>query len=201
MKKILITPLIIFVIIFGLYQVSKVFVPPSIQVYLASVAGCDIDQQALAAEDPQFEQIKWWEYPLMHIYKFEKLYFASEFVITDFVTQNASVYHLLLVASDETKSTCNKEIFSLLNSYSKLGAPIDHYSDNGLTPLQEAVITKNVPFIKVLLMNGADLSLKTRISRPSIKGLDAIELAEYFVSKKPSNLKINAVLTALKNEI
>lgn len=200
MKKILIGLLIVSAVSFITYKTAKLFIRPSIQVYFAGVAGCDFDQQALV-EDSQFEKVKWWEYPLMHIFKFEQMYFTNEFVITDVVTQNTSVYHILLIASDATKSSCDKEVFSLLNSYTKLGAPIDYYSENGLTALQEAVITTNVPFIKALLINGADPSLKTRISRPSINGLNAIELAEYIVSKSPNNAKRNAVLAVLKNEI
>ena len=74
MKKALIISLAIFVSALGLYKTAKIFIPSSIQVYFAGVAGCNFDQQALAERDPQFEKIKWWELsistvfsPLLHL--------------------------------------------------------------------------------------------------------------------------------------
>jgi ankyrin repeat protein len=186
------------VLALGLYKAAKTLIPPSIQVFFAGVAGCNIDQQALSENDSQFEGTKWWEYPLMHIFNIDQRYFARQFVVSDSVIQNASVYHILLAASDETGAACDKEILSLLDRYSEIGAPIDHYGDNGLTALQEAIITQNISIVKALLENGADKTLRTRIDRPSINGLDAIELAEYFSYKNPNDPEISAMLSELK---
>lgn len=201
MKKTIAIFLVLLLAIFGSIKVAKFFVPPSIEVYFAALSGCDIDEEALAKEDPQFEKIKWWEHILMRVYRIEQMYFTNEFVVSDFVVQNSSVYHLLLVASDETQNSCDQEVFALLNRYNDQGAPINHFNEQGLTALQDAVISRNKPFVEILLASGANPNLKTQIKGSSISNMSSIEIAEFFISKNAHKQEFGALLEAMKNEI
>jgi len=167
--------------------ISFKIIPASTQVYLAGIAGCEISNEELAEGDPEFEGIKWWEPYISHAYRIKQMNMGGSFVINDSFSENESVYHLLLTASDSTKEICDKEIISLVQNYGKLGANINHYNDRGFTPLHEAVIMKNIPLIATFLELGADRGLEVKNPSYKISGMNTNEMIEFFINRNPEN--------------
>jgi len=201
MRKISFVILCLIFVVVGSYATAKIFIPPSIEVYFAGISGCDINEESLSKNEPNFQRIKWWERLLTHIYRFEQKNLKNEFVITDSLTEDSSVYHIMLLASDNTASYCDSEITSLIREYRKLGVPIDLLNADGLTALHEAVIMKNQPIIQVLVESGANIDLKNSKIESPISGMSAIEIANFFLTRKPDDKEIKSIIKLLENEI
>jgi len=187
--------------LFLAWVLATILVPPSVQVYIAGVAGCKNLNAALIENDARFKQVEYWERPLALVFRWKQMLFGGSFIVTDFLTNNESVFHILLTASDNTNRLCDGEILGLVAQYHKLGAPIDYYNERGYTPLQEAVITGNENFVRVLLSLGADKTLRTRGSHTSIYDMNAIEIAEFFHSKNPDIERRELITKLLRGEI
>jgi len=108
---------------------------------------------------------------------------------------------ILFLTSDNTASYCDSEIVSLITEYRKLGAPIDHLNADGLTALHEAVIMKNQPIIQVLVESGANIDFKNSKTESPISGMSAIEIANFFLARKPDDQKIKSIIKLLESEI
>ena len=200
MKKVVILSFVIAVAAV-LYGATKIFIPPSIEIYFASVAGCKFDEKALSENDSQFEKIKLWEYPLMHAYRFKHWYLSRNYIVSDWLVENQSVFHILVTSSDNTLGMCDENIIRMLKRYKEHGAPINHYNSQGFTALHEAVILQNISLSKALVESGSNVELRVNSSTSSINGLNVREIIELFASKNPNQHVWDKMNQIMSNEI
>ena len=168
--------------------------PTSVQVYFAGIAGCNLPNADLLEEGSQFKEVKFWEPPLAYIYRWKQLTSAEAFIIDDDLVSNESVFHLLLTASDGTNNKCDTQITDFVKYYYNEGAPIDHVSERGFTPIQEAIITKNINMIRLFKDLGANLDLKVNKNGSPLNGLNAKKIAEYLLEKNPGDDSLKKIL-------
>ena len=176
------------------------FMPTSIQVYFAGIAGCDLSDEVLGKDDPKFEGVKFWEPPLAQIYRWKQLVVSEDFVVNDSLSTNESVYHILLTASDNTKYTCDNEIITFVKHYFELGAPVDHMNDRGFTPIHEAIITGNVNFVSLLKDLDSNLNLKVIKAGSPVDDFNSRELAQYFLEKNPGDKRWEEISETIKTK-
>ena len=176
-------------------------IPPSLQIYFAGVAGCNVSDEILGKDDPKFEGVKFWEPPLAHIYRWKQLVSEENFVVNDSLTKNDSVYHIFLTASDSTENVCDNEILEMVNYYHRLGAPIDHYNDRGFTPLHESILMQNISMARSFLKLNANRNMVVKKEGSPVDNMNVIELAVYVQGKNPEEEIPAMMVKLLKNEI
>ncbi len=198
MKKLFIIPLSIVLLsaviatgcLFVITGLVKLATPPSFQITYAAIAGCK-NQQAIQKNDGGlFQGFGYLEPYIPYLLRWDQMLFNDHFMITDNLVNNQSVFHILLTASELGESECDEQIMSLAQHYQSRGADIDPFNDYGMTPLQEAVITRNENFVRFYIGMGANKYLKTKSNIPLISGMDVHQIVRLFRERDPNDLKL-----------
>ena len=173
-----------------------VFVPPSLQISLAGVAGCSATQEQWRQNsDEHFEEVKFWELAMAQMYRFrEQIWPRLE--VSDWLLDSGTPLHLLLTMSDSSPDVCDSEILSLFEHYLISGVDVNAYDDYGITAIHQAVIFRKVKFVQLLVDYSADISLPVKIEGSPILGMDVSQIIEEFRShSNDQNLKkISAII-------
>lgn len=170
---------IFFAVIYGAFAI----VPKSLQIYLASIATCDITDEQLRNIDDQFVSAKWWERPVSQLYRAKYWFSMGQPLISEELSGDLSVLHLSLTAAVSNENICDREALALFTRFIEQGAPIDYYDSLGYTVLQQAIIYRKPEFVKVLLDNGANPELKVKRKDSPLFDLDSVKIAQYFMGK------------------
>ncbi|MBN0989513.1 hypothetical protein [Amphritea pacifica] len=206
MKKLIIIPLGI-VLLFAVAAVGylllmtglmKAATPPSFQITYAAIAGCKNQQEIQQNDGALFQGFDYLAPYIPYLLRWDQMLFNDHFVITDGLVSNQSVFHILLTASELGESECDEQIMSLAQHYQSRGAYIDQFNDYGMTPLQEAVITRNENFVRFYSGLGANKHLKTKSNIPLISGKDVDQIVRLLREKAPDDLKLARIETLLK---
>jgi hypothetical protein len=198
MKKIIFIPLsiILFCILstmgslFAITEYLKTAIPPSFQVTYAAIAGCNKQKQIQDGDGALFQEFGYLEPYIPYLFRWDQIALSDNFVISDRLVNNQSVFHLLLTASDIGRSDCDNEIIELAQHYQSRGAQIDQFNGYGMTPLQEAVITRNEVFVRLYLELGANKNLKVKSKNASIRGKDVSQIVQLFRERNPDDLQL-----------
>ena len=206
MKKLFIIPLslvllsvvIAAVYLFVMTGMVKIATPQSFQITYAAIAGCK-NQQAIQKNDGAlFQDFGYLEPYIPYLLRWDQMLFNDHFVITDNLVNNQSVFHILLTASELGGSECDAEIMALAKHYQSRGAEIDRFNDYGVTPLQEAVITRNENFVRFYIRMGGNPDLKTKSNIPLISDLDTRQIVQLFRERDPNNLELAHIESILE---
>lgn len=196
------------VIIFGLLVVTVfcamltffVIVPPSVQISLAGVAGCEASQEQWRAHsDERFKRVEFWEERLAYIYRIHER-FWPRLEVSDSAFEQGTSLHVLLTISDHSPKICDSVILPLFEHYIVSGVDINAYDHYGVTALHQAIIFRKVGFVEFLLENSADKSLPVKREEVSIHGMDALEIVEHF-RPHSDDPKLKAITRILEGEI
>lgn len=177
----------------------SVVIPDSVKIYMAAVAGCDIPEERIKQQDPNFEAVKWWETPLAHIYRVRYSYFSTEMILNDSLVEDISVLNALITTSQNNFGVCDAQILPMFKTFIQAGAPVNHYTDQGLTVLHEAILFEKVEFVEALTNGGADTSQTVKYDGV-ISGKNAVELAT-FLAEKNRSAALTAITAILKKPI
>ena len=189
MKKTILFISTILVLCTGVIVAAEVLVPPSIQIYFAGVAGCDINEAEISKKDPDFDGVNFWEPPLSQYYRLREWYLGGNKTISDEIAGTISPYHALLAAYDQHGHECGENIEALFKRYIDQGIPVNQISSIGYSPLHEAIIARDIPLIELLVNADADLNLKVTSDNQNIKGMNAIELTKHMAKSGDTEFK------------
>lgn len=172
-------------------------VPPSVQVFLAGMAGCDVPDDLVAVRGPEFRRFFLTIRPVAALYRLKEAHSDGPYILNDEFADDLSVYHALVTAAEATGGRCNAEVTQLAERYIELGAPMDHYNRRGLTALHEAVMFGQVDLVRVLVLNGADGQLRVRATDTPLYGMTSVEIAEYMTART-RNASRDAIVALLR---
>ena len=116
--------------------------------------------------------------------------------VSDWLLDSGTPLHLLLTMSDSSPDVCDSEILSLFEHYLISGVDVNAYDDYGITAIHQAVISRKVKFVQLLVEYSADISLPVKIEGSPILGMDVPRIIEEFRShSNDQNLKkISAII-------
>ncbi len=191
--------ILVIALFIGALVAAEILVPDSVQIYMAGVAGCEFDEEKIASNDADFEELKFWEPSLSRYYRLREWVMGGDPVIVDDVAGTISPYHALLTAHGRYGALCDTNIRALFQRYIDQGVPVNQISSLGCTPLHEAVIVKSVELVKLLMQAQADVSLPVQSEDSQTKGMTALEIAQLFESKN-DDANIQLILGLLNHK-
>ena len=161
-------------------SLAFVFVPPSLQISLAGVGGCSATQEQWRQNaDEHFEEVTFWDLRMAQMYRFREQ-ILPRLEVSDWLFDSGTPLHLLLTMSDSSPDVCDSELLSLFEHYLISGVDINAYDDYGITAIHQAVISRKVKFVQLLVDYSADISLPVKIEGSPILGMDVMQIIEEF---------------------